>query len=61
MAIIPSVLQKRVLAAERHKIPATGVSPLVVESAAMDAAGVYGRLNTRQEGLTADEATTLRQ
>ena len=28
----------------------------MVESAAMDAAGVYARLATRPEGLTADEA-----
>ena len=59
MATIPSaVLPKRVLVSDRHKIPAIRVSPRVVESAALDAAGVYARLNTRPEGLTTDEAAT---
>ena len=57
MANIPSaVLPKRVLVSDQLKTPAARVSPLVVESASMDAAGVYARLNTRPEGLTADEA-----
>lgn len=57
MPKIPSaILPKSVLVADRHKAPAIRVSPMVVESAAMDAAGVYARLNTRPEGLTTDEA-----
>ena len=57
MANIPSaVLPKRVLASDRPKVAAIRVSPGVVESAALDAAGVYARLKTRAEGLTADEA-----
>ena len=57
MANIPSaVLPKSVLASNRHKTLAIRVSPMVVESAAMDAAGVYARMDTRPEGLTIDEA-----
>ena len=37
----PVVLPKSVLAPDRPKAPAIRVSPLVVESAALDAAGVY--------------------
>jgi Mg2+-importing ATPase len=33
------------------------VASLVVESASMDAAGVYARLTTRATGLTSEEAT----
>ena len=52
VTIIPSaVLPKSMLAINRHKAAAISVSPLVVESAAMDAAGVYTKLNTRAEGL----------
>jgi hypothetical protein len=32
------------------------VSPVVVEAAALDAAGVYARFGTRPEGLTSAEA-----
>ena len=46
-----SVLLKSGLISGRIKIPATRVSPLVVESAAMDVAGVYARLNSRSQGL----------
>jgi Mg2+-importing ATPase len=54
VAKIPSaVLPKNVLAAKRRAIR---VSPIVVESSTKDAAGVYALLNTRPEGLTADEA-----
>ena len=59
MTSIPSdVLPKSVLAINRHKAVAIRVSPLVVESAAMDTAGVYAKLNTRAEGLTDSEAAT---
>jgi len=48
MTSIPSaVLPKSVLAVNRQKAAAIRVSPLVVESAAMDTAGVYAKLNTR--------------
>ena len=47
MAKIPSaVLPNRVLVSDRHKIPAIRVSPRVVESPALDATGVYARLDT---------------
>ena len=49
-------LPKRLLAAEPHKLPTILVSPIVAESAALDAAHVYTKLNTRPEGLTAAEA-----
>ena len=50
------VLPKHLFAAIRREKPQIQVSRIVVESAAMDAAGVYARLATRPEGLTADEA-----
>jgi Mg2+-importing ATPase len=56
MTNIPSaVLPKSVLVSDRHKTTAIRVSPMVVESAALDAAGVYARLNSRPEGLTSEE------
>src|ERR1035438_768846 len=59
MTSIPSaVLPKSVLAVNRQKAAAIRVSPLVVESAAMDTASVYAKLNTRAEGLTDSEAAT---
>ena len=59
MAKIPStVLPKAVLISNRHKTSAIRVSPMVVESAAMDAADVYARLNTRAQRLTTDEAAS---
>jgi len=59
MANVPSsVLPKSVLAANHRKAPAIRVSTLVVESAALDVAGVYARLGTRAEGLSPDEAAT---
>ncbi len=57
--IPPAILPKSVLDSSRHKVSAIRVSPLVVESAALDAAGVYARLKTRPEGLTTDEAAAL--
>ena len=52
MANIPSaVLPKSVLASDRHKTSAIRVSPVVVESAAMDAAGVYARLEHAPGGI----------
>ena len=59
MTSIPSaVLPKSVLAINQHKAATIRVSPLVVESAAMDTAGVYAKLNTHAEGLTDSEAAT---
>ncbi len=52
----PTVLPKHVFAAIRHDRPHIQVSPAVVESAALDAAGVYQRFATRPTGLTATEA-----
>ncbi len=51
-----AVLPKRVLVAGHHKVPTIRVSPVVVETAAMDAAHVYARLNTRPGGLSSAEA-----
>ncbi len=50
-----TVLPKRLLAPGRHKDPTIRVSPVVVESAAVDAAGVYAKLNTCFDGLTSKE------
>ena len=49
-----NVLPKRVLAG--HEKQAIRVSPLVIEAAALDAAGIYARLVTRAEGLSSEEA-----
>ena len=51
-----TILPKHLFAAIRHEKPQIQVSQIVVESAAMDAAGVYARFATRPEGLTAEEA-----
>jgi Mg2+-importing ATPase len=48
-------LPKRVFAT--HDKPPIRVSPLVLETAALDTAGVYSRLQTRAEGLTSEQAT----
>ena len=52
-AIVPKKLLDRPLA--KHTIQA---SPLLIESARMDAAAVYARLKTRPTGLTAAEVET---
>jgi Mg2+-importing ATPase len=52
-----NVLPKRSLAAHPHERRAgIRVLPLLVESAAMDAAAVYARLRTRAEGLGSEDA-----
>jgi Mg2+-importing ATPase len=57
MSIIPTaILPKNLFASIRREKPQIRVSQIVVESAAMDASGVYERLRTRAEGLTAEEA-----
>jgi Mg2+-importing ATPase len=59
MSIIPTaILPKNLFAGIRREKPQIRVSQLVVESAAMDAGGVYARLRTRPEGLTSEEAAT---
>jgi Mg2+-importing ATPase len=50
------VLPKHLFAAIRQQKPQIEVSRAVVESAALDAAGVYTRLATRSAGLATDEA-----
>jgi len=50
------ILPKDLFTAIRHAKPKITVSQTVVDSAALDAAGVYARLATRPEGLTAEEA-----
>ena len=50
-----TVLPKSLLIAGRAKT-AIRVSPILVESAALDPAAVYARLKTRPEGLSSDEA-----
>jgi P-type Mg2+ transporter len=49
------VIPKHVFAAIRREKPQIQVSQAVIETAAMDAAGVCTRLDTRPEGLTASE------
>ncbi|HEX7603446.1 MAG TPA: magnesium-translocating P-type ATPase [Polyangiaceae bacterium] len=49
------VLPKKLLA-KSHEKRSMRVSQAVVDTVALDAAGVYARLKTRPEGLTADEA-----
>src|ERR1700693_4857904 len=57
MSILPTaILPKGLFAGIRREKPQIQVSRIVVESAAMDAAGVYARLRTRPEGLTTEEA-----
>lgn len=50
-------LPKHLFAAIRREKPQIQVSKIVVESAALDAAGVYACIGTRPAGLTADEAS----
>ncbi len=51
-----SHLPKELLAAHKRPQREIRVSPLVVEAAALDVAGVYARLSTRAEGLRSAEA-----
>ena len=53
-----AILPKTLLAKSHEGKRPMHVSPMLVESAALDVAGVYGRLETRPEGLTTDEAET---
>jgi P-type Mg2+ transporter len=53
---LTAILPKRLLASDQHKVGTIRVSAIVAESAAMDAAQVYAKLNTRPEGLTGVEA-----
>jgi P-type Mg2+ transporter len=52
-----TVLPKRVLTG--HDRPAIRASPLLLEAAELNVAGVYARLGTRAEGLTSERAATL--
>ena len=52
-----NVLPKRVLGAQEKQ--SIRVSPLVIETAGLDAAAVYARLKTRPEGLTSERAAAL--
>jgi Mg2+-importing ATPase len=54
--IHPTVLPRNLFAAIRRERPQIQVSPIVIESAAMDAAAVYKRFATRPEGLTSEAA-----
>jgi P-type Mg2+ transporter len=59
MAVDPSaVFPEKLLAAKHRERQAIRVSPMVVESAWRDAAGVYALLETRAEGLTSEEAAS---
>lgn len=51
----PAVLPKTLLA-KSHERRSLRVSQAVVDTVTLDAAGVYARLKTRPEGLSADEA-----
>ena len=53
---LTAILPKRLLDSDRHKVATIRVSPIVAESAALDATHVYAKLNTRPEGLTGLEA-----
>jgi P-type Mg2+ transporter len=52
-----AILPKGLFAAIRREKPQIQVSRIVVDSIALDAAGVYARLKTRAEGLTSEEAS----
>src|SRR5436190_717042 len=52
------VIPKHLFTAIRREKPQIKVSPIVVESAALDAAGVHERLATRPQGLTGAEAAS---
>jgi Mg2+-importing ATPase len=52
-----AVLPKRPFAPRPHEKASIRVSPLLVESAGIDADAVYARLRTRAEGLTTEEAS----
>jgi Mg2+-importing ATPase len=57
MSWVPSILlPKRLFAAMRREKPAICVAPLVLEVAALAAADVHARLQSREAGLTVDEA-----
>ncbi len=57
MPIIPTaILPKNLFAGVRREKTQIRVSPIVIESAALDAAGVYALLGTRPQGLTTEEA-----
>jgi Mg2+-importing ATPase len=49
-------LPKKLLATGEHRKRVIRVAPILIESAALDAAGVYARLATRADGLTTAEA-----
>ena len=51
-----SIIPKHFFAAIRHEKPHIQVSPVVTESAPLDAAAVYERFNTSPTGLTSQEA-----
>src|SRR6185436_4315316 len=51
-----TVLPKRVLTGGRGDRSTIRVSPLLLETAAIDPAAVFARLSTHPEGLTSDEA-----
>lgn len=51
-----TIFPKTLFAGIRHEQPQVAASELLAESARLDAAGVYRRLDTRAEGLSADEA-----
>jgi Mg2+-importing ATPase len=53
---LATILPKRALVSDQHKVRTIRVSPIVAEAATMDAAHVYAKLNTRPEGLTGVEA-----
>ena len=51
-----TVLPKRVLTGGHGARPAIRVSPVLLETVALDLTGVFARLATRPDGLTSDEA-----
>src|SRR5579862_544272 len=51
-----TVLPKRVLSGKRGDQAAIRVSPVLLETAALDPAGVLARLSTRAPGLTSEDA-----
>lgn len=51
-----TIFPRKLFASILHEQPKVAASELLAESARLDAAGVYRRLDTRAEGLSADEA-----
>jgi hypothetical protein len=54
------VIPKNLIASLPHERKRAQISPVVVESARADAAGIYRRFDTRPEGLSDEDADARR-